>query len=79
MPHISYVHTFDSLLTPPRRGVRGRAPVRRIASMFTTGGGEVRIDDPNVAQSQASVDHVAENRPGVISQRGSAEVSRVTR
>ena len=51
---------------------------RRIALMFSTRGGEVRIYDPNVAHAQAAVDYVAKTLRDVIAKRGSGEPGKAT-
>ncbi|GAA4402507.1 3-hydroxyacyl-CoA dehydrogenase family protein [Tsukamurella soli] len=73
---MSFAHTYDEIRTRPVTVFGAGTLGRRIALMFATRGGEVRIYDPVVAQAQAAVDYVAATLPEVLAQRGSGEAGR---
>ncbi|MDF0530402.1 3-hydroxyacyl-CoA dehydrogenase family protein [Tsukamurella sp. 8F] len=70
---MKYVHTFDRIARRPVAVFGAGTLGRRIALMFATRGGEVRIYDPDKAQAESAVEYVAATLPEVISQRGSGE------
>jgi 3-hydroxybutyryl-CoA dehydrogenase len=75
---MSYAHTFDAIRSRPVAVFGAGTLGRRIALMFSSRGGEVRIYDPNVAQAQAAVDYVAATLPEVLDKRRSGEPGRAT-
>jgi 3-hydroxybutyryl-CoA dehydrogenase len=75
---MSYAYTFDQIQSRPVAVFGAGTLGRRIALMFASRGGEVRIYDPNVAQAQAAVDFVSETLPDLLAQRGSGAPGRAT-
>ena len=68
--------TFDDVRRRPVAVVGAGTLGRRIALMFATRGGDVRVHDPNPDQARAAVDYVADTLPEVLARRGSGEAGR---
>ncbi|MGX9297220.1 3-hydroxyacyl-CoA dehydrogenase family protein [Tsukamurella paurometabola] len=68
--------TFDDIRRRPVAVIGAGTLGRRIALMFATRGGDVRIHDPNPDQLRAAVDHVTRTLPDTIARRGSGEAGR---
>ncbi|WP_124038966.1 3-hydroxyacyl-CoA dehydrogenase family protein [Neoactinobaculum massilliense] len=73
---MNYSHTFEEVKDRPVTVVGSGTLGRRIALMFATRGGEVRIYDTNPKAGTAAVEYVKETLPSVIEQRGSGEAGR---
>ncbi|WP_435594784.1 3-hydroxyacyl-CoA dehydrogenase family protein [Tsukamurella tyrosinosolvens] len=68
--------TFDDVRRRPVAVVGAGTLGRRIALMFATRGGDVRVHDPNPDQARAAVDYVADTLPEILARRGSGEAGR---
>lgn len=75
---MTYAHTFDDIRSRPVAVFGAGTLGRRIALMFSSRGGEVRIYDPNVEQARAAVDYVTTTLPAELEKRGSGEAGRAT-
>ncbi|TWS23063.1 3-hydroxyacyl-CoA dehydrogenase family protein [Tsukamurella sputi] len=73
---MSYAHAFDAIKHRPVAVVGAGTLGRRIALMFCSRGGEVRIHDPNAEQARAAVDYVAETLPGLVADGRAGAVGR---
>jgi 3-hydroxybutyryl-CoA dehydrogenase len=72
----SYTYTFDDIRERPVAVIGAGTLGRRIALMFASRGGTVRIFAPRAVQRADAVDYVAENLPQVVADRGFGEVGR---
>ncbi|TWS19806.1 3-hydroxyacyl-CoA dehydrogenase family protein [Tsukamurella asaccharolytica] len=70
--------TFDDIRRRPVAVIGAGTLGRRIALMFASRGGEVRIHDSNADQARAAVDFVTSSLPGLLDQRGSGEAGTAT-
>lgn len=78
MAPVSYNHTFDDVRNRPVAVVGAGTLGRRIALMFASRGGTVRIVARRAEQLAAATQYVAETLPRVIDQRGFGEVGVAT-
>lgn len=70
----SYTYTFEEVRNRPVAVIGAGTLGRRIALMFATRGGTVRIFAPRAEQRGAAVEYVTETLPKVVANRGSGEV-----
>jgi 3-hydroxybutyryl-CoA dehydrogenase len=70
----SYTYTFDDIRNRPVAVIGAGTLGRRIALMFATRGGTVRIFAPRAEQRASAVQYVTETLPEVIADRGFGEV-----
>ena len=73
-----YSYTFDDIRNRPVAVIGAGTLGRRIALMFASRGGTVRIGAPRAEQRAAAVDYVTETLPTVIAERGFGEVGGAT-
>ena len=71
---MSYTHTFAEINNRPVAVIGAGTLGRRIALMFASRGGTVRIHDPSAQQVMAATEYVAQSLPEVVATRGSGEV-----
>jgi 3-hydroxybutyryl-CoA dehydrogenase len=74
----SYTYTFDDIQNRPVAVIGAGTLGRRIALMFATRGGSVRICARRAEQRAEATDYVSQNLPRVLAQRGSGEAGAVT-
>jgi 3-hydroxybutyryl-CoA dehydrogenase len=74
----SYTYTFDDIQNRPVAVIGAGTLGRRIALMFATRGGTVRIYARRAEQRAEATDYVSQNLPRVLAQRGSDEAGTVT-
>jgi len=72
-----YAFTFDQIRDRPVTVFGAGTLGRRIALMFASRGGIVRISDPNAEQVAAAAEYVAQTLPELLEERGSGEAGRV--
>ncbi len=72
-----YAYTFDQIRDRPVTVFGAGTLGRRIALMFASRGGTVRISDPSAEQVAAAAEYVAEALPVLLEKRGSGEVGQV--
>ena len=70
----SYTYTFEDIRDRPVAVIGAGTLGRRIALMFATRGGTVRIFAPRAQQRASAVDYVTEALPKVVAERGFGEV-----
>ncbi|WP_285723972.1 3-hydroxyacyl-CoA dehydrogenase family protein [Psychromicrobium xiongbiense] len=70
---MSYQFTFDQIQNRPVAVIGGGTLGRRIAMMFASRGGTVRISDPNADVAKAAVEYVKDTLPEVLEARGTGE------
>jgi 3-hydroxybutyryl-CoA dehydrogenase len=70
----SYAYTFEDIKNRPVAVIGAGTLGRRIALMFASRGGTVRISAPRAQQRAAAVDYVTETLPKVLADRGFGEV-----
>ena len=75
---MSYTYTFEDIRNRPVAVIGAGTLGRRIALMFASRGGTVRIYAPRVAQRAAAVHYVTETLPKVLQDRGFGEVGAAT-
>jgi 3-hydroxybutyryl-CoA dehydrogenase len=71
---MSYTHTFADIRNRPVAVIGAGTLGRRIALMFASRGGTVRIHDPSAQQVTAAAEYVAQTLPEVVEKRGSGDV-----
>jgi 3-hydroxybutyryl-CoA dehydrogenase len=69
-----YTHTFADIRNRPVAVIGAGTLGRRIALMFASRGGTVRMHDPSTQQVTAATDYVAQTLPEVVEKRGSGDV-----
>src|SRR4029077_12629968 len=74
---VSYTRTFADINNRPVAVFGAGTLGRRIAWMFASRGGTVRMHDPNAEQVTAATEYVAQTLPEVVNKRGSGEVGLV--
>jgi 3-hydroxybutyryl-CoA dehydrogenase len=74
---VSYTHTFADIKNRPVVVFGAGTLGRRIALMFASRGGTVRMHDPSAVQVTAATEYVAQTLPAVVHKRGSGEVGLV--
>ncbi|MEV7044739.1 3-hydroxyacyl-CoA dehydrogenase family protein [Amycolatopsis sp. NPDC051061] len=74
---MTYEHRFDDIQDRPVAVIGAGTMGRRIALMFASRGGTVRLYDPVPRQTAAAVAYVAEALPELIARRGSGEPGQV--
>jgi 3-hydroxybutyryl-CoA dehydrogenase len=74
---VSYTHTFADIKNRPVAVFGAGTLGRRIALMFASRGGTVRMHDPSAEQVTAATEYVAQTLPEVVDKRGSGEVGLV--
>jgi 3-hydroxybutyryl-CoA dehydrogenase len=74
----SYSYTFEDIQNRPVAVIGAGTLGRRIALMFATRGGPVRIHARRAEQRAEANDYVSQNLPRVLAQRGSGEPGVVT-
>ena len=72
-----YTHTFADIKNRPVAVFGAGTLGRRIALMFASRGGTVRMHDPSALQVRAATEYVAQTLPEVVEKRGSGEVGLV--
>lgn len=72
----SYTYTFEDIRSRPVAVIGGGTLGRRIALMFASRGGTVRIFAPRREQRAAAVSYVTETLPKMVADRGFGEVGR---
>jgi 3-hydroxybutyryl-CoA dehydrogenase len=70
----SYTYTFEDIRNRPVAVIGAGTLGRRIALMFASRGGTVRILAPRAEQRAAAVEYVTETLPKVVADRGFGEV-----
>ncbi|OBG63851.1 MULTISPECIES: 3-hydroxyacyl-CoA dehydrogenase family protein [unclassified Mycobacterium] len=70
----SYTHTFEEIRDGPVAVIGAGTLGRRIALMFASRGGTVRIFAPRAEQRASAVDFVAQNLPKLLQERGFGEI-----
>jgi len=70
----SYTYTFDEVRNRPVAVIGAGTLGRRIALMFATRGGTVRIFAPRAEQRASAVQYVTDTLPKVVADRGFGEV-----
>ena len=75
---MSYAYTFADVRNRPVAVFGAGTLGRRIALMFASRGGIVRVDARRAEQGAAATRYVAENLPMVVKDRGSGEVGVAT-
>src|SRR6185437_5300409 len=73
-----YTYTFDDIQNRPVAVIGAGTLGRRIALMFASRGGTVRIHARRAEQSAAAIQFVTENLPKLLQDRGFGEAGRVT-
>jgi len=71
---MSYEHTFADIKNRPVAVFGAGTLGRRIALMFASRGGTVRVYDPSAEQATAATEYVAQTLPEVVEKRGSGDV-----
>src|ERR1700751_1963931 len=71
---MSYAHTYVDIKNRPVAVFGAGTLGRRIALMFASRGGTVRIYDPSAEQVTAATEYVTQTLPEVVHKRGSGEV-----
>jgi 3-hydroxybutyryl-CoA dehydrogenase len=71
---MSYTHTFADIRNRPVAVIGAGTLGRRIALMFASRGGTVRMYDPSAEQVTAATEYVAQTLPEVVEKRGSGDV-----
>jgi 3-hydroxybutyryl-CoA dehydrogenase len=71
---MSYTHTFADIRNRPVAVIGAGTLGRRIALMFASRGGAVRMHDPSAQQVTAATEYVAQTLPEVVAKRGSGDV-----
>src|ERR1700756_3997128 len=71
---MSYTHAFADIKNRPVAVFGAGTLGRRIALLFASRGGTVRIYDPDAEQVTAATEYVAQTLPEVVVKRGSGEV-----
>ena len=71
-----YAYSFEDIRNRPVAVFGAGTLGRRIALMFASRGGTVRIHDPSAAQMAAATEYVTRELPGLVKARGSGEVGR---
>jgi len=71
---MSYTHTFADIRDRPVAVIGAGTLGRRIALMFASRGGTVRMHDPSAEQVMAATEYVAQTLPEVVEKRGSGDV-----
>ncbi len=74
---MSYTHTFADITNRPVAVFGAGTLGRRIALMFASRGGTVRMHDPSALQVRAATEYVAQTLPEVVGKRGSGEAGLV--
>ncbi|WAJ46441.1 3-hydroxyacyl-CoA dehydrogenase family protein [Mycobacterium sp. Aquia_216] len=74
----SYTYTFEDIQDRPVAVIGAGTLGRRIALMFATRGGTVRIFARRAEQRAEATDYVSQNLPRVLAQRGCGEAGAVT-
>jgi 3-hydroxybutyryl-CoA dehydrogenase len=74
----SYTYTFEEIQNRPVAVIGAGTLGRRIAVMFASRGGTVRICAPRAEQRAAAVQYVTETLPKVVADRGLGEVGGAT-
>jgi 3-hydroxybutyryl-CoA dehydrogenase len=74
----SYTYTFDDIQNRPVAVIGAGTLGRRIALMFASRGGTVRISAPRAEQRAAAVHYVTETLPKVLKDRGFGELGGAT-
>ena len=74
----SYTYTFEDIQNRPVAVIGAGTLGRRIAVMFASRGGTVRIGAPRAEQRAAAVQYVTETLPKVVADRGFGEVGGAT-
>jgi len=74
---VSYTHTFADIKNRPVAVFGAGTLGRRIALMFASRGGTVRMHDPSAEQVTAATRYVAQMLPEVVDKRGSGAVGLV--
>ena len=74
---MSYTHTFADIKNRPVAVFGAGTLGRRIALMFASRGGTVRMHDPSAEQVRAATEYVAQTLPEVVHKRGSGAVGLV--
>lgn len=74
----SYTYTFDDIQNRPVAVIGAGTLGRRIALMFASRGGTVRICAPRAQQRASAVQYVTETLPKLVSDRGFGEVGGAT-
>jgi 3-hydroxybutyryl-CoA dehydrogenase len=74
----SYSHTFEDIRNRPVAVIGAGTLGRRIALMFASRGGTVRIHARRAEQRDEAIRFVTENLPNVVADRGFGEVGTVT-
>ena len=74
---MSYTHTFADIKNRPVAVFGAGTLGRRIALMFASRGGTVRMHDPSAEQVTAATKYVAQMLPEVVDKRGSGAVGLV--
>lgn len=72
----SYTYTFDDIRDRPVAVIGAGTLGRRVALMFASRGGTVRIFAPRAEQRSAAIQYVEETLPQVIADRGFGEAGR---
>lgn len=73
---MAYTHSFEDIDDRPVAVFGAGTLGRRIALMFASRGGTVRIYDPNAEQVAAATEYVAKTLPDVVGERGHGELGR---
>ena len=71
-----YAYSFEDIRNRPVAVFGAGTLGRRIALMFASRGGTVRIHDPSAAQMAAATEYVTRELPGLLKARDSGEVGR---
>jgi 3-hydroxybutyryl-CoA dehydrogenase len=74
---VPYTHTVADIKDRPVAVFGAGTLGRRIALMFASRGGTVRMHDPSALQVRAATEYVAQTLPEVVHKRGSGEVGLV--
>jgi 3-hydroxybutyryl-CoA dehydrogenase len=74
----SYTYAFEDIQNRPVAVIGAGTLGRRIALMFASRGGSVRIYAPRGEQRAAAVDYVTETLPNLLQQKGFSELGRAT-
>ena len=74
----SYAHTFEDIRNRPVAVIGAGTLGRRVALMFATRGGTVRIYARRAEQRAEATQYVTQALPAVVANRGSGQVGNVT-
>jgi 3-hydroxybutyryl-CoA dehydrogenase len=74
----SYTHTFEDIQNRPVAVIGAGTLGRRIALMFATRGGTVRIYARRAEQRAEATQYVSQTLPAVVANRGSGQVGSAT-